>query len=87
MGYSTLLINNLEIRIIFKNKVKEEGMGITDLINRIVQVFKEDLERLAIRKICNHNTHQPFLYIIRIRTHYFTVKSNGRCKQSTTLRY
>ena len=37
------LINNLEIKIIFKNKVKEEGVGVTDLINRIVQVLKKDL--------------------------------------------
>ena len=48
MGYSTPLINNLEIKIIFKDKTKEEGVGVIDLINRIVQVLKEDLERLAI---------------------------------------
>ena len=43
-----LLINNLEIRIIFKDKTKEEGVGVTDFINWIVQVLKEDLERLAV---------------------------------------
>ena len=48
MGYSTPLINNLKIRIIFKNKAREEGVGITDLIYQIVQVLKEDLERLTV---------------------------------------
>ena len=48
MGYCTPLINNLEIRIVFKDKAKEEGVGITDLIYLIVQVLKEDLERLAV---------------------------------------
>ena len=48
MGYSIPLINNLKIRTIFKNKAKEKGVGITDFINRIVQVLKEDLERLAV---------------------------------------
>ena len=38
----------MEIRTIFKDKAKEEEVGITDLINRIVQVLKKDLERLAI---------------------------------------
>ena len=33
---------------IFKNKAKEEGVGIIDLINWIVQVLKKDLKRLAI---------------------------------------
>ena len=42
------LINNLKIRIIFKNKAREEGVGITDLIYWIVQVLKEDLERLVV---------------------------------------
>ena len=27
----------------FKNKNKEKGVGVTDFINRIVQVLKEDL--------------------------------------------
>ena len=48
MGHYISLINNLEIRIIFKNKTREEGAGIIDLINWIVQVLKEDLKRLAI---------------------------------------
>ena len=42
------LINNLEIKTIFEDEAGEEGMGVTDLINWIVQVLKEDLERLAI---------------------------------------
>ena len=37
------LINNLEIRTIFKDKTEEEGVGVTDFINRIVQVLKRDL--------------------------------------------
>ena len=48
LGHSTPLINNLEIRTIFKDKAGEEGVGITDLINQIVQVLKKDLERLTI---------------------------------------
>ena len=38
----------MKIRIIFKNKAREEGAGITDLIYLIVQVLKKDLERLAV---------------------------------------
>ena len=48
MGHCTPLINNLEIRIIFKDKAKEEGVGVTDFIYWIVQVLKEDLERLTV---------------------------------------
>ena len=48
MGHYILLINNLEIRIIFKDKAGEEGVGVIDFIYRIVQVLKEDLERLAV---------------------------------------
>ena len=48
MGHYTLLINNLEIGIIFKDKAREEGVGITDFIYWIVQVLREDLERLAV---------------------------------------
>ena len=48
MGYCTPLINNLEIKIIFKNKTREKGVSITDFIYRIVQVLKEDLERLTV---------------------------------------
>ena len=36
IGYSTPLINNLEIKELFKNKNKEKGAGITDLISKIV---------------------------------------------------
>ena len=32
LGYSTPLINNLEIANIFKDKAKEEKVGITDFI-------------------------------------------------------
>ena len=42
------LINNLEIKIIFKDKVKEEGIGITDFIYRTVQVLKENLYWIKI---------------------------------------
>ena len=42
------LINNLEIRIIFKDKAKEEGVGVTDLIYRTVQVLKENLYWIKI---------------------------------------
>ena len=40
--HSTPLIYNLEIKF-FKNKKMEEGVGITDLINRIVQALRGDL--------------------------------------------
>jgi predicted house-cleaning noncanonical NTP pyrophosphatase (MazG superfamily) len=33
----------LEIKELFKDKDEEEGVGIMDLINRIVQVLKGDL--------------------------------------------
>ena len=48
MGYCTPLINDLEIRIIFKDKAREERAGIMDFIYWIVQVLKEDLERLVV---------------------------------------
>ena len=48
MGHCTPLINDLEIRIIFKDKAREKGAGVMDFINRLIQVLKEDLERLAI---------------------------------------
>ena len=38
----------MEIDNLFKDKNKEEGVGVTDLINRIVQVLKKDLERLTV---------------------------------------
>ena len=37
------LINNLKIRITFKDKVKKKGAGITDFIYWAVQVLKENL--------------------------------------------
>ena len=42
LGHSTPLINNLETKF-FKDKDKEEEVGIIDFINRIVQVLKGDL--------------------------------------------
>ena len=42
------LINNLEIRIIFKDKAKEERAGVTDLIYRTVQVLRENLYWIRI---------------------------------------
>ena len=40
--HSTPLINNIETEF-FKDKDEEKKAGITDLINRIVQVLKGDL--------------------------------------------
>ena len=53
IGYSTPLINNLKIKELFKDKDKEEGVGIIDLINRIVQVLKRDLYwvRISVQKV------------------------------------
>ena len=48
MGHNTPLIKDLEIRTIFKNKAKEEGIGITDFIYRTVQVLKENLYWIKI---------------------------------------
>ena len=42
------LINNLEIRIIFKDKAKEEGVGVMDFIYRAVQVLWENLYWIKI---------------------------------------
>ena len=42
------LINNLKIKIIFKDKAKEEGIGIIDFIYRTVQVLKENLYWIRI---------------------------------------
>ena len=48
MGYSTPLIKDLEIRIIFKDKAKEEGVGIIDFIYRTVQALKKNLYWIRI---------------------------------------
>ena len=42
------LINNLEIKIIFKDKAKEKKVGITDLIYWTVQVLRENLYWIKI---------------------------------------
>ena len=42
------LINDLKIRIIFKDKTKEEGVGVTDFIYQTVQVLKENLYWIKI---------------------------------------
>ena len=42
------LINNLKIRIIFKNKTKEKRISVTDFIYRAVQVLKENLYWIRI---------------------------------------
>ena len=47
-GYNILLINDLEIRDIFKGKDRKEGVSVMDFINRIVQVLKKDLNRLIV---------------------------------------
>ena len=46
------LINNLKIKIIFKNKTKEEGVGVIDFIYRAVQVLRENLYwiRISVRE-------------------------------------
>ena len=38
----------LLVLLIFKNKAREKGAGIMDFIYQIVQVLKEDLERLTV---------------------------------------
>ena len=50
-GHSTPLIDDLEIGTIFEDEAEEEGVGVTDLINRIVQVLREDLYwiRISVR--------------------------------------
>ena len=48
MGHCTPLINDLEIRTIFKDKAREEGVGVTNLIYQLVQVLRKDLERLIV---------------------------------------
>ena len=42
LKYSTPLINNLKTKF-FKDKGLKEEVGITTLINRIIQVLKKDL--------------------------------------------
>ena len=42
------LINNLEIRTIFKDKAGEKGAGVTDFIYRAVQVLRENLYQIRI---------------------------------------
>ena len=38
----------MEIEKLFKDKNKEEGAGVTDLISRLVQVLKKDLYKVRI---------------------------------------
>ena len=47
------MINNLEIKELFKGEDKEKGVGVTDLISRIVQVLKGDLYwvKISTRKV------------------------------------
>ena len=42
------LINNLEIKNVFKNKDREEGVGVIDFINRIIQQVRRDLGELLV---------------------------------------
>ena len=42
------LINNLEIKMIFKDEAKKEGVGVMDLIYRAVQVLRENLYWIRI---------------------------------------
>ena len=46
MGYSTPLVNNLEIEELFKDENKEKGVGVINLINQLVQVLKRELVQL-----------------------------------------
>ena len=46
IGYSIPLINNLKMEELFKNKNKKRGVGITDLINQLIQIFKKELVQL-----------------------------------------
>ena len=48
MGHCTPLINNLEIRIIFKDKAKKKRVGVMDFIYRAVQVLRENLYWIRI---------------------------------------
>ena len=38
----------MKIKKLFKDKDREEKIGITDFINRIVQIFKWDLKQIKI---------------------------------------
>ena len=42
------LINNLKIKIIFKDKTEEEGAGVIDFIYKAVQVLKENVYWIRI---------------------------------------
>ena len=42
------LINNLKIKIIFKDKTEEERAGVIDFIYKAVQVLKENLYWIRI---------------------------------------
>jgi hypothetical protein len=42
------LINNLEIGSIFKDKDKEEGDSIIDLILAVVELLERDINRLVV---------------------------------------
>ena len=42
------LIDDLKIKIIFKNKAKKKGVNVTDFIYKVVQVLKENLYQIRI---------------------------------------
>ena len=42
------LINDLKIKIIFKDKAKEEGVSVIDFIYKAVQVLRENLYWIRI---------------------------------------
>ena len=48
MEYSIPLIKDLKIKIIFKDKTKEKGVGVMDLIYKAVQVLRENLYWIRI---------------------------------------
>jgi len=43
----TPLVNNLEILEIFKDKNREKGDSITDALNTILQLLREELEEAS----------------------------------------
>jgi len=46
-GGTALFIDNLEIIEVFKDKNKEEGASITDLIRQVLQLLRVELKELV----------------------------------------
>jgi hypothetical protein len=45
---ATPLIDDLEMRDIFKDEDKEEGDGVMDLISAVVELLERDISRLVV---------------------------------------